>query len=153
LPRHAHTAADRQTGALGDLEITLLSDDGTESIVTTYEMKMRRVTRQDIDLALEKVAMSGIRLDNYLFITTDTIDPDVAEYARSKYQETGGTEFAVLDCIAFIRHFLHLFHRLRIEFLNTYQRLILEEPESALRHSLKQAFLALRSAAESSYAD
>ena len=116
-------------------------------------MKMRRVTRQDIDLALEKVAMSGIRLDNYLFITTDTIDPDVAEYARSKYQETGGTEFAVLDCIAFIRHFLHLFHRLRIEFLNTYQRLILEEPESALRHSLKQAFLALRSAAESSYAD
>jgi len=32
----AHTAADKQTGALGDVEITLLGDN---KAVTTYEMK------------------------------------------------------------------------------------------------------------------
>jgi DNA adenine methylase len=38
---HAHTAADLQTGALGDVEITLVGDD---EIVTSYEMKAKEVT-------------------------------------------------------------------------------------------------------------
>ena len=45
-------------------------------------------------------------------------------------------------------HFLHLFHRLRIEYLNTYQALVLSEPDSAVSQPLKEAFLALRQAAE-----
>jgi hypothetical protein len=50
--------------------------------------------------------------------------------------------------ISFTRHFLHLFHRLRRKFLETYQELILAEPQSALSQPLKEAFLAMRQAAE-----
>lgn len=89
------------------------------------------------------------RIDNYIFITTDRIDEDVREYALTFYESTGGTEIAILDCLGFIRHFLHLFHRLRINFLDAYQELVLIEPESAVNQPLKEAFLTLRQAAES----
>ena len=59
----------------------------------------------------------------------------------------------MLDCIGFLRHFLHLFHRLRLEFLESYQALLLAEPDSAVRQELKEVFLALRRAAESSLED
>jgi hypothetical protein len=65
------------------------------------------------------------------------------------YDQTGGIEIVVLDCIGFLRHFLHLFHRLRMDFLDTYQELLLDEPDSAVSQPLKEAFLALRQAAES----
>ena len=54
----------------------------------------------------------------------------------------------ILDCVAFLRHFLHLFHRIRMDFLNRYQELVLNEPESGVNQALKEAFLALRKAAE-----
>ncbi len=149
-PLHPHTAADERTGALGDLEITLVGDD---RVVTTYEMKMKRVTTDDLNRALQKIQRSGTRIDNYIFITTDVIDEHVLAYAHSLYLQPGGIEFMILDCIGFIRHFLHLFHRLRLEFLNTYQALLLAEPDSAVRQPLKEVFLALRRAAESSYAN
>lgn len=146
LPLEGHTAADEQTGALGDLEITLLDDD---DVVTTYEMKTRRVTKHDINRALEKIRNSGRRVDNYIFITTDTIEEDVHDFAKSIYEKTGGIEVVILGCIGFLRHFLHLFYRLRLQFLDQYQGLLLAEPESAVRQELKEAFLALRQAAES----
>jgi len=146
LPLQAHTAADERTGALGDLEITLINDD---NVITSYEMKMKRVTKLDIDRALQKINNSGKKIDNYIFITTDIIDDDVKEYARSIYEKTEGVEVVILDCIGFLRHFLHLFHRLRYQFLEAYQKLLLEEPESSVRQELKEAFLALRQAAES----
>jgi len=40
-PLLSHNAADLQTGSLGDIEICLV---GEESVVTSYEMKMKRVT-------------------------------------------------------------------------------------------------------------
>ena len=52
----------------------------------------------------------------------------------------------VLDCIGFLRHFLHLFHRIRIEFLDAYQAPVLDEPESAVNQPLKEAFLSLHQA-------
>jgi len=146
LPLNIHNAADKQTGSLGDLEICLVGDD---SVVTVYEMKMKRVTTADIDTAVTKVSRSSSKIDNYLFITTDTIEPDVFEYASTFYEEMGGTEIAILDCISFLRHFLHLFHRVRVDYLNTYQDLVLAEPDSAVSQTLKEAFLALRQAAES----
>ncbi len=148
LPLQAHTAADERTGALGDIEIALVDDN---EIVTAYEMKMKKITKDDIDRALQKLRNFGGHIDNYIFVTTDVIDLDVAEYARSLYRETAGIEFVILDCIGFLRHFLHLFHRLRLEFLECYQELLLDEPESAVRQPLKESFLALRQAAESSY--
>jgi hypothetical protein len=146
LPLQGHNAADKQTGALGDLEITLIDDD---DVVTSYEMKAKRVTQNDINHALQKISQSNKQIDNYLFITTDVIEPEVKDYAVSLYDEIRGVEIAILDCIDFLRHFLHLFHRLRLGFLEAYQELVLAEPESAVSQPLKEAFLALRRAAES----
>ena len=63
LPLRAHNAADEQTGAMGDLEICLINDD---QIVTAYEMKMKRVTVDDIDRALQKIAAAPARIHNYI---------------------------------------------------------------------------------------
>ena len=145
-PLRSHTAADEQTGAVGDVEICLTND---EQIVTVYEMKSKRVIQDDIDRALQKILNISPHIDNYIFITTDTIEPVVREYAASMYEKTNGTEIAILDCIGFVRHFLHLFHRLRTTFLDCYQDLVLHEPDSAVSHPLKEAFLTLRQAAES----
>lgn len=140
----AHNAADKQTGSIGDVEITLTNDD---RIVTCYEMKDKRVTKTDIDVALQKLSKTKSKIDNYIFITTDTIEIEVIEYAKSFYEKTG-VEFAVLDCIGFIRHYLHFFHRQRNNFLNIYQAMVLGEPTSSVSQPLKEAFLALRRAAE-----
>jgi hypothetical protein len=141
----AHNAADGQTGAVGDVQITVLDDD---KVVTSYEMKNKAVQRGDIDRALQKIAAQGRHVQNFIFITTEAVAEDIREYARSKYDETGGVEIAILDCIGFLRHFLHLFHRLRKDFLDQYQILVLHEPDSAVSQGLKEAFLALRQAAE-----
>lgn len=145
LTLQAHNAADIQTGALGDVEITLIADD---EVITSYEMKNKRVSREDIDRALQKLLLSDRRVNNCIFITTEPVDEEVQDYARSLYHETGGIEFVILDCIGFIRHFLHLFHRLRTRFLEAYQALILSEPQSAVSQPVKEAFLAMRQAAE-----
>ena len=147
LPLEAHTSADLQTKALGDIQITLIDDD---DVVTGYEMKTRRVIKNDLDNALNKIERSRQRIDNYIFITTDTIEESIQEYAKSLYEKTGGIEFVILDCVGFLRHFLHLFHRLRMQYLEAYQNLVITEPESSVSQPLKEAFLALRQAAESS---
>ena len=41
-PLESHNAADRQTGSIGDVEVTLIGDD---DVVTGYEMKMKQVTK------------------------------------------------------------------------------------------------------------
>jgi len=146
LPLQSHNAADEQTGAMGDVEICLANE---ERVVTIYEMKMKEVTIGDMDRALQKIAARVPSIDNYVFITTEAIDEKVRDHARTLYEKTAGTEVVVLDCIGFVRHFLHLFHRARIAFLNTYQALLLAEPDSSVRQPLKEAFLSLRQAAES----
>ena len=124
-------------------DITFVGDD---NVITVYEMKTKRVIQNDIDYALQKIDR---RIDNYIFITTEPISDQVKDYAASIYERTEGIEFVVLDCIGFLRHFIHLFHRVRMQFLEAYQDLVLKEPESAVRRPLKEAFLALRLAAES----
>lgn len=61
LPLYAHNAADKQTGALGDLQIALIDDD---KIVTCYEMKTKKVIQGDIDVALQKIGTASLRIDN-----------------------------------------------------------------------------------------
>jgi hypothetical protein len=145
LPLAAHTAADATTGALGDVEICLCSDN---RLVTVYEMKSKRVSTVDIDTAIKKIAAAQQKIDNYIFVTTDQIDPLVSEYARSFYEATGGIEIAILDCIGFLRHFLHFFHRARLNYLENYQALVMSEPESGVSQALKEVFLTLRVVAE-----
>jgi hypothetical protein len=141
-PLQAHNAADSQTGAVGDVEIVLKSDH----LIAAYEMKMRRVNKDDIDAALQK--LQHHRIEHYVFITTEPVEFVVHEYAASLYALTGGTEVVILDCMGFLRHFLHFFHQNRQAFLEIYQRLVLNEPESAVRQELKEAWLALRQAAQ-----
>jgi hypothetical protein len=145
LPLASHQAADKQTRSFGDVEICLENED---QIVTVYEMKRKCVTIDDIDLARVKISSANRKINNYIFITTEKIENDVRLYALSCYERTEGTEIAILDCIGFLRHFLHIFHRSRARFLDTYQNLVLSEPESAVSQALKEAFLALRQAAE-----
>lgn len=145
LPLQSHTAADRQTGSTGDVEITLINDD---QIITCYEMKDKRVTIIDIENAVRKIASLDYRVHNYIFITTDVIEDHVAQFAKRLYDDAG-VEFAILDCLGFVRHYLHFFHRYRTPFLNTYQGLVLAEPDSSVSQPLKESFLVLRKAAES----
>ena len=146
LSLRGHLAADEQTGALGDVEICLVNDN---RVATIYEMKAKRVTQDDIDRALQKIVRRTPRIDNYVFITTDEIEPAVSEYAAGMYEQTNGIEIVILDCIGFVRHFLHLFHRLRTSFLDEYQALVLAESDSAVNQPLKETFLTLRLSAES----
>src|SRR5579875_2869396 len=148
LPLQAHNAADLQTKSLGDVQIVLVDDN---QVVTVYEMKAKKVEVEDINIAIEKIKKVSYRIDNYIFITTEEISLRVKDYAASLYKRTAGMEFVVLDCISFIRYFLHLFHRIRIKFLDAYQELVLAEPDSAVRQELKIAFLALRRTYESAY--
>lgn len=143
-PLLSHNAADLQTKAVGDVEVYLVGED---AIVTAYEMKMKRVTVEDIDAAVTKITRASQFVHNYIFITTDKIDPDVMEYAGKFYEDLGGVEISILDCISFVRHFLHFFHRFRQAYLDEYQALVLAEPDSAVGSTLKEAFLALRQAA------
>ncbi len=146
LPLNSHNAADLQTGSSGDVEICLMDED---LVVTAYEMKMKCVTHDDIDAAVTKITKMPNKIHNYLFVTTDAIDPIVSQYAATFYEKTDGTEIAILDCIGFLRHFLHLFHRIRTDYLNAYQRLVLNESDSAISQALKEVFLTLRQTAES----
>lgn len=145
LPLQSHTAADKQTGSIGDIEVTLINDN---QIVTCYEMKDKRVTIVDIENAINKIATLDHRVDNYIFITTDVVEDEVNQFAKGVYEKSG-VEIAVLDCIGFVRHFLHFFHRYRTSFLDIYQSLVLAEPDSSVSQPLKEAFLVLRKAAES----
>ena len=144
-PLLSHNAADEQTGSMGDVEVCLIND---ENVRTVYEMKMKKVLREDIDRAVQKIANGGESIGNYIFITTDEIDENIFEYAKSMYEKLGQREIAILDCIGFLRHFLHFFHRLRRRFIDEYQELVLNEQESAVRHELKEVFLHLRQVAE-----
>ena len=144
-PLYPHNAADEQTGAMGDIEIMLMEEN---RLVTCYEMKARAITIGDVEIALQKIARAGTQVDSYIFITTASIDEDVIEYAKTLYRETNGIEFAIFDCIGFLRHFLHLFHRVRQDFLEAYQSLLLAEPESAVSQPVKELFLTLRRVAE-----
>lgn len=150
LPLKWHNAADAMTGALGDIEIALISED---RIVTVYEMKDRDVASADLERALQKISESDERIDNYIFITTKAVSVEVFEQSLALYAETGGIEFAILDCIGFIRHFLHLFHRIRADYLDALQTLVLDEPESSISHELKEAFLTLRQLAEAQHSE
>lgn len=148
LPLEGHTAADSQTGALGDLQITLKDDS---NIVTVYEMKAKRVTTEDLAIAVQKLASGSHEIDNYIFITTDKVDETLRDFAATMHTRVG-VEFIVLDCLGFLRHFLHLFYRSRMKFLEAYQALVLGEADSAVNPTLKEAFLSLRLATETGIA-
>lgn len=145
-PLRAHTAADKPSGTLGDVEVLR-----EESIVVVYEMKTRKIKRTDIDTAISKIKESKMlgKIEQYVFITTKEIESEIADTLAQLYQQTG-TEFMILDCISFLRHFLHIFYEYRMAFLDEYQNLLLNEPDSAVSHELKQAFLRLRAEASAS---
>ena len=80
LPLNSHHAASIQTGSLGDTAICFV---GENPVITTYEMKMKRVTQDDIDAAVAKITRAPTRIHNCLFVTTDAINPMVTEYTAT----------------------------------------------------------------------
>jgi DNA adenine methylase len=142
---HPHQAADKATGALGDVEIFSIHDP--EHLSAVYEVKFKPVTLNDVHGAAVKLRQHPKPPAHFVFITTEPIDSAVSALCLEMSEEQPGTEFVVLDCISFIRHYLHLFHGLRATFLDMYQAILLAEPESAVSHTVKEAFLALRLAA------
>jgi hypothetical protein len=145
-PLQPHTAADIRAGTLGDLEIEFSTH---QRLAVVYEMKTRRITINDLERAAQKVAGSPIQIDQYVFITTAPIDASIHGHAAYLSKQIG-IEFMVFDCIHFLKHFIHLFYELRMAFLDRYEQLLLQEPESAVSHELKQKFLELRAAAQQS---
>jgi hypothetical protein len=101
------------------------------------------VTLTEVEGALDAILPLPSQPDNYIFVTTEPVEPEVSVLVETLYDETW-IEFAILDCIGFLRHFLHLFHRHRIVFLDAYQDLVLAQPDSAVSHELKKIFLDLR---------
>jgi len=65
MPLQQHNAADEQTGAMGDIEICLVNDD---QVVTVYEMKMKRITVDDVDRALQKIVAAPAHIHNYITV-------------------------------------------------------------------------------------
>ncbi len=112
-------------------------------------MKTRRIAINDLERAAQKVAGSASKIDQYVFITTAPIDASIHEHAAYLSKQLG-IDFMVFDCIQFLKHFIHLFYELRMAFLDRYEQLLLQEPESAVSHELKQKFLELRAAAQQS---
>ncbi len=139
LPLKPHTAADKQTKALGDVEITLIGDD---NVVTCYEMKTKQITESDVNVALQKIKHS-LYLNNYIFVTTVPVKSSVMDMVKKEDLSTG-VEIVILDCIDFIKYFLHLFYDIRIKFLDEYQKLVLNEPISTVSQELKEQFIVMR---------
>lgn len=146
LPLKSHNAADKQTKSIGDIEIVLKNDN---NVVTVYEMKAKQVTKVDLEVALKKLFAAKSSVGNYIFITTDKVEEEVTQLADQLYKSIG-VEVAILDCMQFLRHFLHFFHRSRNRFLGIYQEMLLKEPASAVSQLLKEKFLSLRKTAEHS---
>jgi hypothetical protein len=131
------------------LSVPLIECDDPDRGVSVYCRSSGVITRTAIEPMLARLLTSVERPSHVVWVTADPIDPMVLEYAAGVYERTGGIEFAVLDCLEFVRHFLHLFHRHRTAFLDAYQSLVLREPDSAVSFALKKAFLVLREAASS----
>lgn len=146
VPLQSHNAADSQTKSLGDIEVALKD---SADLITVYEMKSRKLSKNDVRQALNKVVNSQKSAKQYLFITTQPISEGVEEQIQVLNEQNLGIEFAALDCLAFVRYFLHLFYQVRLEFLNNYQNLVLSESDSGVRQPLKELLLSLRQAAES----
>ena len=97
---------DGELPTVGTLHATSVQQE------VNIKMLLYDVLYRFYEAALQKLSLTNAKRDNYIFITTEKINREVQEYARSLYSNTGGIEFAIFDCISFIRHFFHLFHRL-----------------------------------------
>ncbi len=113
---------------------------------TVYQARSDRVTSDDLIHAAQWVCEWNPHVGHYVFLIAGAIDPALVRRAAELSAECE-VEFAVIDCLGFLRHFLHFFHRRRTAFLDAYQSLLLDEPESSVGQPLKEAFLASRRAA------
>lgn len=63
-----------------------------------------------------------------LSITTENTDEYVRNYVT--YRELRGVEIEILDCMGFLRHFLHLLYRPESNFLCEYQSFVSAQPDN-----------------------
>ena len=135
-----HNAADNQTENIGDVEVYSTSSN----LLIAFEVKKRKINRHDVNVALEKIAkLKDIGIASYIFITTENIENDIINYVAELSIEYD-IDLRVMDCLAFLEHYLTIFFDKRRGFLDKYQSLLIDEPESAVSHDLKEIFLSLR---------
>lgn len=135
-----HTAADRPSDALGDIEIELLTE---QRLLIVYEIKNRTLMQNDIDRAIEKLASRDTLPAEYAFVCTKPIPQEVRAYVAAVNARRIGFEIQAYDCLEFVRHFLHLFREQSKKFLEKYRDLVLAEPLSAVNQKLKEKLLEL----------
>ena len=122
-----HTAADKPSGTLGDLEIVV---PNSERPYIVYEVKHRTLSQGDIDIAVRKLRERSEQGESpvvYAYVSTKPIPQEVKEYTESLNREDLSSEFQLFDCLDFLRHFLHLFHEKREQFLEKYKQLVLND--------------------------
>ncbi|GIV07888.1 MAG: DNA methyltransferase [Fimbriimonadales bacterium] len=136
----SHTAADKPSQSLGDLEIEITSHS---KIYAVYEIKARAISQDDIDSAIHKITLYSEPPKEYVFVSTKPIAQKILDYLREINRKPISTEFHAFDCLDFLKYFLHIFHERRTLFLENYKNLTLSEPESAVPHELKEKLLEL----------
>ena len=104
-PLEAHSAADSQTGAVGDIEV--LNEDGTtfEAVEVKHQIP---ISKAIVDTAKQKIR--GSRLDRYYILTTSRQhDPskEVAEEVES-VKLLLGTQMIVNGIVPTIKYYLRL---------------------------------------------
>jgi len=139
----SHTAADTRTGALGDIEIVLPAQSHP---YTVYEVKARSLRRSDIDTALQKLAQSSVPVAQYVFVVTSPVPEEVRLYLNEVNSRYSETELQIFDCVQTLNHFLHLFYERRMEFLEKYTNLVMQD--RAVSQKLKEKLLELVRVAE-----
>lgn len=137
------TNFDKLTDVIDSIESTQLSHD---HIVAVYLVMRYVVTIGNLDDATVKPSKRANRIENLAIIAANNICPEVADYAVTLHETTGGTEVVILNCCDFIMHFIYVFQQRRTEFLDTYESLWLSQPDSSVGSASKDVFLALRRA-------
>jgi DNA adenine methylase len=117
----AHNAADKQTGATGDIEII---EKLTGRLITSIEIKSRAITEEDVNIGVEK-ALVHLPVA-YFFASTVAPTDRISKYAESF---SGKVQFRVWDIFEFIASVLCMWPERRSEFLEDYKKLVLEDAD------------------------
>lgn len=129
-PLRGHYAADRSTGALGDIEVVSPDDD---SLINVLDGKDKVVTSADLADASRKAAAGNV--PSYIVATTEEIPKEIEQAAAAL---SGSRDIAVRDWLALVRDILLLHPKARERFLDIYRDLVLDDPQvgQPLRESL-----------------
>lgn len=107
-PLEDHSAADAQTGALGDIEV--VNEDGT--VYEVLEIKHKLVVTKEMVISAKK-KIQGSRVDRY-YILTDSHEHEPSEEVRKEVtivEERLGCQMIVNGIVPTIKYYLRLLRK------------------------------------------